>query len=92
MSKTLGSIIAIGAAVAVNVIPGVGQALSGILIGGITAASAVTAVGLAVAASAAGSALMGAPAQRSEMTESSRKAPLPGGSGPRRGEGAGLLP
>lgn len=79
MSKTLGSVLAITAAVAVNVIPGVGQALSAVMIGGITAAGAVTAIGLSVGLSAAGSAFFGRPSSRSDLTESARKAPLSGG-------------
>lgn len=74
MSKTIGSIIAVGAAIAVNVIPGVGQALSAFMIGGITAAGAVTAVGLSVALSTAGSVLTGSPSQKADTTEPSRKA------------------
>lgn len=76
MSKTLGTILSVGAAVAVNVIPGVGQALSAAIVGSITAAGVVTAVGISTALSAAGSALNGSPASRADTTESARKSPL----------------
>lgn len=52
MGKTLTSIIAVGAAVAINVVPGVGQAISGTIIGGLygagVAAGTAVSIGYAV--------------------------------------------
>ena len=50
MGKTLGAILTIGAAIAVNVIPGIGQAISGALMStfGATIAGAIT-LGITVA-------------------------------------------
>lgn len=79
MSKTLGAILTIGAAIVVNVIPGVGQALS-VAIGASLAsgvASAITLAGVTTALSAVGSAFSGNPAQRPETTETSRKSAIP---------------
>lgn len=56
MGKTLGSIIAVGFAVGINVIPGVGQAISGALFSGLTAGlgiSGFAAYGIASTAVAA---------------------------------------
>ncbi|WP_293920646.1 hypothetical protein [Sphingobium sp. UBA5915] len=54
MGKTLGNIITIGAAVAVNFVPGVGQALSGALIGTLGAVGSALYSGLTVSLAAAG--------------------------------------
>ncbi|AIT81592.1 hypothetical protein [Novosphingobium pentaromativorans] len=48
MGKTVGAIISVGLAVAVNVIPGVGQAISGAIFGGLSAVTGT--VGLAASA------------------------------------------
>jgi hypothetical protein len=89
MSKALGSILTIGAAVAVNVIPGAGQAISAFLLGtvglGVGTAVAVsgaitsglTLAGVSSGLSLAGSVLSGRPAARADTTESSRKSPIP---------------
>ena len=89
MSKTLGSILTIGAAIAVNVIPGAGQAISAFLLGtvglGVGTAVAVsgaitsglTLAGISSGLNLAGSVIAGRPAQRADTTESSRKSPIP---------------
>jgi hypothetical protein len=89
MSKTIGSIIAMGAAIAVNVIPGVGQAASAFLLGqvglgigtavaiGTAIPVAVTAAGALGALNLAGSVLFSPPSRRPDTTESSRKTPVP---------------
>lgn len=76
MGKTLGSIIAVAAAIAVNAIPGVGQALSAAI--GTTLAtsviSAVTLYGLQSAASLLG---IGASSAKPDTTETSIKTSRP---------------
>lgn len=54
MGRTVGQILTIGAAIAVNFIPGVGQAISGTLVGALGSAGATIATGLTTALSVAG--------------------------------------
>lgn len=89
MSKAIGSILTIGAAIAVNVIPGAGQAISAFLLGtvGLSVGTAVavsgaltaglTIAGAQSALSLAGSVLGARPASRSSTTESAQKSPIP---------------
>jgi len=89
MSKTIASVLTIGAAIAVNVIPGAGQAISAFLLGtvGLSIGTAVAigtavpgvlaAAGAAAGLSLAGSVLFAPPARRPDTTESSRKTPIP---------------
>ncbi|WP_066795028.1 hypothetical protein [Sphingomonas soli] len=91
MSRTLGSILLVAGAVAVNVIPGAGQFISAaILSSGLGIGSVATAVslsasfttgltlaGISAGLSAAGSVIAGRPAQRADTTETSRKSPIP---------------
>lgn len=92
MSKTLGAILTIGAAIAVNVIPVIGQTISGAIVGlgggtfaaaGVAATVAnalvagVTIAGASTALNLAGSVFSGRPAGRADTTESGRKSPIP---------------
>jgi len=106
VGKTVGAIVAIAGAVAINVIPGVGQVISGAIVGALggtfAAASVASSVvgaltlGLTVAGvSAASSLLVGRPkAAPAETVSSSIKSPIPArvrGNGRRRLYGASLL-
>ena len=84
MGKTLGSIITLGAAIAVNVIPGVGQALSGALAStfGVGVGSAIAGaltLGVTAAGLQAGIGLLGLgpSAPKPQTTESAIKTPRP---------------
>lgn len=76
MGKTLGSIIAVAAAIAVNVIPGVGQALSA-AIGATLATSVISAVTLYGIQSAASLLGLGASSAKPETTETAIKTSRP---------------
>jgi len=89
MSKTLGSILLVAAAVAVNVIPGAGQAISGAIlttvgtsfaaVGIVTTAVSILSVGLAVVGAQAAMGLLGIGPHmpKPEQTESPIKSPTP---------------
>lgn len=89
MSKAIVSVLTIGAAIAVNVIPGAGQAISAFLLGtvGLSVGTAVAigtaipgvlaAAGAVAGLSLAGSVLFAPPARRPDTTEQSRKTPIP---------------
>ncbi len=85
MGKTVGSILTIAAAVAVNFIPGVGQVISGTLVGALGSAGATIASGLTAALSvaglqAAGGLLgMGPNMSKPEAASTPLKPPRPGG-------------
>ena len=54
MGRAVGQILLVSAAIAVNFIPGVGQAISGTLVGALGSAGATIATGLTTALSVAG--------------------------------------
>ena len=76
MGKTLGSIIAVAAAIAVNVIPGVGQALSA-AIGSTLATSVISAITLYGLQSGASLLGLGASSAKPETTETAIKTSRP---------------
>ena len=85
MGKAIGQILLVSAAVAVNFIPGVGQAISGTLVGALGSAGATIASGLTAALSvaglqAAGGLLgMGPNVSKPEAASTPLKPPRPGG-------------
>lgn len=83
MGRTVTQILTIGAAVAVNFIPGVGQAISGTLVGALGSAGATIATGLTTALSvaglqsAAGLLGLGPSSPKPEATSTAIKTPRP---------------
>lgn len=78
MGKTLGAIITIGAALAVNVIPGVGQAISGALtasLGAGVASAVTTAITIAGVTSLGGLLGLGPASPKIDAAESPLKPP-----------------